>query len=183
MQSYLPKDQLPEGRTPASYSQCLYLFIFQTLREKTSAIAALLLLQTGKSTPNNQCIKRVALSLLALLACPKWFQLGYSASRRNYPTPGAWGAAFNRLRREFTLPERREPGQAHTVSWNKGKVMKATIAKIHNSAFCLFRVFCFSHGKWNVWVHDYITSIFFPRQKQIKNTKPPILQSLQVLKD
>lgn len=120
------------------FPKCLCLFIFQTLWEKTPAIAALLLLQAGKSAPQIQSIKGVTLSFLALLTCLKWSKLEpYSASHRNYPAPGAWGA-FNGLWKGFTLPERREPGQEHTVSRNKGKVMKATIAKIHNSVFCLF---------------------------------------------
>lgn len=166
------------------FSKCLCFIIFQILWEKTPATAALFLLQAGKSTPNIQSIKWVTLSLLALLSCPKWSKLEpYSASHRNYPAPGAWGAASNRLWRKFTLPERREPGQEHTVSRNKGKVMKATIAKIHNSAFCLVRVFCFPM-KSGMFEYTTTFTLYFPQteaNEKYQSTNFAVTSSIKAL--
>lgn len=53
------------------FPKCLCFFIFQTLWEKTPAIAAFFLLQAGKSTQNIRSIKQVTQSFLALLTCPK----------------------------------------------------------------------------------------------------------------
>lgn len=142
------------------YIHEVFMLLKITVRNKTQAITALFSLQTEKKPNQPLCVitasNKLYLRLLTLLTFSKRrSQLqSYSPSTRNYRAPGASRNSILTRFKENLRCQKEGSHYRHTpFPGKKRKLMKATIDKIHNSAFSPFRLFCFLHvsiRKWNV---------------------------------